>query len=176
LLVDCFWNDAGRVCGRFCGQESKGIRNLKPDVYKGIYRVCSLYFSKFQKPVMITSGWRSLRQTAEIMALLSVSQLKGMYCRHGCPDYIRSIVLKREVLGTVLSEDDVYSILQNRKEGYISRHLFGAAVDLSCEDMKLDELNLMLKQCGFSVFNEQALGVECLHASYSAEAPVIIRI
>jgi len=147
-----------------------------PEVYKGIYRVSCLYFAAFGKPVVITSGWRSLRKMAELMAPLSVSQLEGMYCQNGYPDYIRSIVSERGISNAVLSAAEIYRILQNRKEGYVSRHLFGAAVDLSCEEMELEDLSLILKQCGFSVFNERAFGIECVHASYLGLDPVIIRI
>lgn len=126
--------------------------------------------------VTITSGRRTLRRQAELMAAFSQEQLVGLYGRHGMPDYIQSIGDFREREGRDPTADEVNEILRNRQAGYISDHLYGAAVDIassSVEDVEL--LRRHLHAHGFRTIDERVHGIACIHASHTGVPRQIVR-
>ena len=155
--------------------DPENIAALLPEVRHAFFQVAEAYFRQTGEQVLVTSAKRSLRHCAELMAGFSREQLEGMYCRNGYPDYIRSIVAAQEKQDGLLTGDQVYSILQNRQSGYISWHLIGGAIDISAKLSNPDLLRGLLQEQGFSVFDEQSLGIACLHATYRGLEPEIIR-
>lgn len=153
----------------------EGIERLREPVLAALIRVAAAYQAETGEMLRVTSGWRSLRHTAELMAGFSQKQLEGMYCRSGYPDYIRQIVRGRRRAGGSLSVEAVYEILCRRQGGYISWHLQGGAVDISTAVSRPDLLRQLLQAQQFSVFDETFLGIACFHATYRGLSPVIIR-
>ncbi len=151
------------------------IAALLPEVRHAFFQVAEAYFRQTGEQLQVTSAKRSLRHCAELMAGFSRKQLEGMYCRNGYPDYIRSIVTAQKKQKSSLSADQVYQILQKRKAGYISWHLIGGAIDISTQLQNTDLLRKLLQEQGFSVLDEQSLGIACLHATYRGLEPEIIR-
>ena len=99
-----------------------------------------------------------------------------MYCRNGYPSYIRDIVQTRARLGRPLTDDEAYQILRNRSEGYISAHLYGAAIDISAEALRSKALLLsLLTMAGFRTLDETNLGICCIHATFGRIPAEIIR-
>ena len=155
--------------------DPENIAALLPEVRHAFFQVAEEYFRQTGEPLRVTSAKRSLRHCAELMAGFSREQLEGMYCRNGYPDYIRSIVAAQEKQGSPLTGDQVYRILQNRQGGYISWHLIGGAIDISAELSNPALLRKLLQEQGFSVFDEQSLGIACIHATFRGLKPEIIR-
>lgn len=155
--------------------DPENIAALRPEVRQAFFQVAEAYFLQTGELLRVTSARRSLRHCAELMAGCSREQLEGMYCRNGYPDYIRSIVNAQEKQGGPLTGDQVYRILQNRQSGYISWHLIGGAIDISADLSNPDLLRKLLQEQGFSVLDEQSLGIACLHATYRGLEPQIIR-
>jgi len=124
--------------------------------------------------VEVTSGRRTLRQQARLMVAMSEAQLTALYGRQAVPDYVRDIRDLRGTAGTV-SADQVYDILRNRGEGYISRHLFGAAVDLAVPEAGTTELVAALEQVGLAALDERDQGIHCLHVSLPGVPVRIVR-
>ncbi len=152
------------------------LAGLAPQVIADFCVVAEKYTSETGQRLTVTSARRTLRHCASLMAAMSIEQLEGMYCRNGYPDYIQSMKDAMQKLGRNLTTDEAYEILKNRGEGYISSHLFGAAVDIASEGLK-DEalLEKLLVSSNFSVLNETSLGVKCIHASHKNVQKQIIR-
>lgn len=155
--------------------DKENIASLRPEVRDALSIVAKEYLRQTGEKLLVTSGKRSLRHCAKLMAELSNQQLEGMYCRNGYPDYIRSIVQAREKQNAALTTDQVYQILQKRQGGYISWHLVGAAVDISSKLANPELLKKLLQEQGFSFFDEQSLGIACIHATYRGLKAEIIR-
>ena len=153
----------------------ENIAALLPEVRHAFFLVAEAYYREAGEKLCVTSAKRSLRHCAELMVGFTREQLEGMYCRNGYPDYIRSIVAAQEKQDGLLTGDQVYRILQNRQGGYISWHLIGGAIDISAELSNPDLLRNLLQEHGFSVLDEQSLGIACLHATYRGLEPEIIR-
>ena len=152
----------------------EAVESLQPEVLAAFEKVAGEYHAATGDMLTVTSGRRSLRKMAELMAKFSMEQLEGMYCRNGYPQYILAIKEAR-AFGDVDAEK-TYGILQNRTEGYISMHLSGGAVDIATEGMKEQEtLTSLLEKHGFTAFNETELGVGCIHASFKTAQKLIIR-
>ncbi|NLZ59720.1 MAG: hypothetical protein GX901_03560 [Lentisphaerae bacterium] len=164
-------------CGFFTYTcNAQGIAALLPEVRAAFSLAAQAYFCATAQRPRVNSAWRSLRHCAELMAGFSQEQLEAMYCRNGYPDYIRSIVEARQKNGGKLETEQVYKILQQRQEGYISWHLLGAAIDLAKEGLQKPELlRKILEQHNFSVFDEEDLGIACLHAAYKGLKAQILR-
>ena len=150
---------------------------LRPDVSAALAAAAEAYHGRTGQAITVTSARRTLRHCAELMAAFSREQLEAMYCRHGYPDYIRQLVAAADAKKATLSADEAYDILRQRRDGYISYHLFGAAVDIATEGL-LDArlLTAILTQSGFAVSDETHLGISCLHASFTqvpAPLPVV---
>lgn len=157
-----------------CKPES--ICALLPEVKAAFSLAAQDYFCATGQKPQVNSAWRSLRHCAELMAEFSQEQLEAMYCRNGRPDYIQSIAEARQKTGEKLSSEQVYRILQRRQQGYISWHLLGAAVDIAKTGLKDPELLCkLLQQHNFSVFDEEALGIACIHAAYKGLEPRVVR-
>jgi len=157
-----------------CSDEA--ISGLAPQVVADFCEVAKKYASQTGQRLTVTSAKRTLRHCASLMAAMSVAQLEGMYCRNGYPDYIRSMKGEMERLGRNLTVDEAYEILRNRGEGFISSHLFGAAVDIATEGLKdAALLERLLAEHNFTVLNETSLGVLCIHASHRNVQRQIIR-
>ena len=155
--------------------DPENIAALLPEVRHAFFQVAEAYFLQTGEQLRVTSARRSLRHSAELMAGFSRKQLEGMYCRNGYPDYIRSIVAARKKQNGPLTGEQVYRILQNRQGGYISWHLVGGAIDISAELSNPALLRKLLQEQGFSVLDEQNLGIACLHATYRGLEPEIVR-
>jgi hypothetical protein len=108
------------------------------------------------------------------MAAMSQEQLEGMYCRSSYPEYVRALVQRRAGTGT-LGPEDAYQILRTRRDGFVSRHLCGGAVDIDPNGLDLPLLGRILEEHGFAVLDERSLGVDCLHASYRAGQLEVVR-
>ena len=148
--------------------DTASVMALEPVALGDLCKVAEEYLRRTGERLTVTSARRTLRKTAAIMAGFSAEQLEMMYCRNGYPDYIRAMVAKLSEKGSLLTEDEVYEILRNRKEGYISSHLSGGAVDFWTEGLGDRELLMELLRCNnFTAFDETAAGVRCIHASHS---------
>lgn len=154
----------------------EAIAGLKPALMQALFRVAEEYSTATSTRLTVTSASRNLRKMASLMAGFSIAQLEGMYCRNGYPQYIRSIADERSRLGRLLTDDETYVILQNRTEGYISTHLFGAAVDIAVENLKnKDLLCSLLEANGFRTLDETSLGIQCIHATFKDIPKEIVR-
>ena len=154
----------------------EALAGLAPQVVADFSTAAERYTSETGQRLIVTSARRSLRHCASLMAAMSIEQLEGMYCRNGYPDYIRSMKDAMLNLGRKLTPDEAYEILRNRGEGYISAHLFGAALDVASEGLKDGALlERLLESCNFTVLNETSLGVNCIHASHKNVQRQIIR-
>jgi hypothetical protein len=147
---------------------------LHPRLLRALSRVAQQYRDRAGSPIVVTSGRRSLRRQAQLMADMSREQLEGMYCRNGYPSYVRDLVAARQKAGA-LTEDDAYRILRTRTEGYISSHLYGAAVDISSVGVDVALLKRLLQEQGFRTLDERNLGIQCIHATYRHIPAEIIR-
>jgi len=147
---------------------------LKPEMVAALERVASEYFRQCAKPLRITSGRRSLRRQAELMSGMNREQLVSLYGAKGIPDYIQALcqILDR---GDKLTPDNAYDVLTHRQEGYISRHLFGAAVDLDPAEMKSILLRHLLEEHGFTTLDEREFGLACVHAAWPGCPEEIVR-
>lgn len=150
---------------------------LRPEVSAALTIAAAAYHGRTGQAITVTSAGRTLRHCAELMAAFSREQLEALYCRRGYPDYIRQLVAAAETKKAPLCADEAYAILRQRRDGYISYHLFGAAVDIATEGL-LDRqlLTDILARAGFAVSDETHLGISCLHASFTqmpAPLPVV---
>ncbi len=108
------------------------------------------------------------------MAAMSDAQLKGLYGAGDPPDYVRRICELRGPDGAV-SAALVYDVLCERREGYVSRHLFGAAADLAIPECAVPELKEALRRQGLAVLDERDRGIDCLHVSLPGVPTRIVR-
>ena len=113
-------------------------------------------------PLIVTSARRTLRRQAELMAAMSDAELEAMYARNGRPSYIVELEAARP-----LDAEKAYRILRDRKEGYISRHLYGLAVDVATENvLDSNSLRTLLEARGCKVLDERDMGRACLHIAW----------
>ena len=136
---------------------------LEGTLVRRLTEVAQLYHAQTGAGLTITSGRRTLREQARLMAAMSPAQLEGMYCRKGYPDYVRRLIGAREGKG-MPSEEDAYRILRDRTEGYVSAHLCGAAVDIDTVNVDASLLRAILESHGFQALDERCLGIPCIHA------------
>lgn len=147
---------------------TENLAGLQPVVADALQAVAESYQAQTGQTFIVTSAWRSLRHCAELMAGFTQEQLEAMYCRRGYPDYIRQMVAAMQVKNAPLDTEETYQILCRRQEGYISYHLFGAAIDIATDGLRDRQLlSQLLVASGFSVSDETSLGIPCLHASYT---------
>ena len=157
-----------------CSKEA--IASLKPGVLEAFAECAKQYRTNTGQTLEITSAKRSLRHCAQLMNAFSKEQLEAMYCRNGYPSYIRDIVQARDKMGRQLTDEEAYQILCNRSEGYISAHLYGAAIDIASEGLADKALLLeFLEKAGFRTLDETNLGIRCIHATFRGIAAEIIR-
>lgn len=157
-----------------CTKEA--ITSLKPGVLEAFSECAKQYRTQTGQTLEITSARRSLKHCAQLMNAFSKEQLEAMYCRNGYPSYIRDIVQTRSKAGRPLTDEEAYQILCNRSEGYISAHLYGAAIDIASEGLA-DKALLMelLAKAGFRTLDETNMGIRCIHATFSGIAAEIIK-
>lgn len=155
--------------------ELANVARLHARLQEALQAVATAYWDATGEELVVTSAWRSLRHCAALMAGFNREQLEGMYCRNGYPDYIRDLLATRERQGGVLSEEDAYRILCQRREGYISRHLIGGAVDIARPERDLPFLLTLLAQHGFQALDEEVFGLSCIHASHRDVPTAIVR-
>lgn len=172
--VFCTLED-GMTPAAFFDCAPEGIARLQEPVRNSLAQVCRQYYGQTGETLRITSGWRSLRHCAELMAGFDRQQLEGMYCRNGYPSYVRKLLERREQLGRQLTGDEAYEVLANRTEGYISWHLQGGAADILAPVAQPDLLKKLLQECGFRVLDEQDMGISCYHATLTGLEPRIVR-
>ena len=155
-----------------CGVEA--ITGLQPPVLQALRLSAMEYSQATGQRLTVTSGRRTLRRMAELMASFSMEQLEGMYCRNGYPQYIQAI---REARASgPVDANETYRILKNRTEGYISMHLCGGAVDIATEGLDSQEtLCAILQKNGFSTLDENELGIGCIHASFRSAQKTIVK-
>ena len=116
-----------------------------------------------EAPWRVTSGLRSLQEQAWEMAAMSPEPLLKLYSKGGTPSYVQEMTA---VENQPLTPERAYEILLNRKEGYVSKHLYGNAVDLAAKDMKdLTLAKKLLEEQGLAVKDESAQGIPCMHVS-----------
>jgi hypothetical protein len=126
--------------------------------------------------VTITSGRRTLRHQAKLMANFTQDQLMGMYGRHGTPSYVQAIGEFRQGKGRSPDADEVYEILRTRESGYISSHLYGGAIDIASRSVQdIPALRAQLAKHGFRTLDERDQGIACLHATHLATPKQIVR-
>ncbi len=122
-------------------------------------------------PWVLTSGRRTLRQQAREMSAMTPGQLRGLYCSGGIPSYVEELIRAMP-----LTEESAYRVLQNRSEGYISRHLFGAAADFSPRSIQDPALfRAALEKQSLRVLDESRHGIPCFHVYDPGAAVEIIR-
>jgi hypothetical protein len=175
---------------RFAGEFRKGQKGLPVEdsscvvwacdpegladgVTMAVNRAAKGYHQETQLSITVVSGRRTLRHQAKLMAGMTRAQLEGMYCRNGYPSYITRIVSHMSEKGPP-SADGVYDILRTRKEGYISAHLSGAAVDIRSRGANVPVLKRVLSEHGFAVLDERSLGIACIHATWRAAPRLIV--
>ena len=157
-----------------CSREA--LTGLVPVVQRDLVKVARRYQTLTGSRFTVTSGRRTLRHTAALMAGFSQAQLEGMYCRHGYPSYIRQIVQARKAKKGKLSAEETYNILRRRTEGFISSHLSGGAVDIATRNLAQPELlKRLLRENNFTVLDETSMGVRCIHASHRQVPNRIVR-
>jgi hypothetical protein len=171
--VFCATPEGDSVCLYVC--QDSGINGLLPEVKDAVTAAVKEYYLATGEAPVITSGYRTLRHCAALMADFDQEQLEQLYCRHGYPSYIRDIVSARKAKGSALDAEEVYEILRQRQEGYISWHLAGGAVDFRLPQAYPDLLRDCLQRHGFSVLDETEAGVPCWHATKRGLTPQIIR-
>ena len=147
---------------------------LHPGLKEALQKAARRYHDALpaEPPWRVTSARRTLRRQAELMAACTPEQLLAMYASRGRPQYIDAIL----VAGQPISAEAVYAILQARAEGYISRHLFGAAADLGATGVARPELlKRLLAEEGATVLDERDCGIPCYHVSWPDAPAQIIR-
>jgi len=155
--------------------EWNGCRaGVDPALVQAVERAARVWSAEIGRPVEVASGVRTLRRQAELMAAMSDAQLHGLYSAGGVPDYVRRICELRSPDGTI-SAARVYDVLRQRHGGYVSRHLFGAAVDLAVPQIAVPELVDALLQQGLAVLDERDRGIHCLHVSLPGAPVRIVR-
>ncbi|MGN0867295.1 MAG: hypothetical protein ACI4SG_06435 [Oligosphaeraceae bacterium] len=132
------------------------LRRKLEAAYQSYARACP-----GEPPWRITSGRRTLRQQGEEMAAMTPEQLRQLYGRNGVPSYVEELIQAMP-----LTPEKAYRILARRKEGYISRHLFGAAVDVAADSVRQGEaMRQVLQDQGLVLLDERTQGIPCLHVS-----------
>jgi len=135
---------------------------VHPGLVQAIERAARTYRGRTGEPVTVVSGRRSLRRQAELMAAMSDEQLTSLYS--AAAEYVQRIIAERARTGR-LSAEQVYRILCTRSEGYISRHLWGAAVDLAIPEKAPEMLITCLRKEGLQVLDERNAGIHCFHVA-----------
>ena len=147
---------------------------LDPQLVAALEAAAEAYCAVAGGELRVTSGRRTLWRQAELMAAMTDQQLQALYASHGMPDYITAIITERGLRN--MMGEAVYGILCNRREGYISAHLFGAAVDLATAGIAdLDGLKKILAERGFSTLDERDAGIPCLHCRFRTTPTSIVR-
>ncbi len=156
-----------------CSREA--ITALPPVALRHFSIVATAYSRRTGQRLEVTSAHRTLRHTAALMADFTQEQLEGMYCRNGYPSYIRQLVQARATAGRMLTAEETYRILRERTEGYISSHLYGAALDVATDGLADRPLLIrLLEQHRFRTLDETSLGVRCVHATHTQVPTQII--
>ncbi|MFA4944338.1 MAG: hypothetical protein WC789_06515 [Lentisphaeria bacterium] len=149
-----------------CSQEG-----LAPELLAALAAAAAAFAAAGGPTLTVTSGRRTLRRQAELMAAMSEAQLRELYARAGgTPDYLAAI-LARRAAGAPCAAEAVETILQNRREGFVSAHLCGAAVDLALTpdlQPRRGELRALLEAHGFATLDETEAGIPCLHCRLRA--------
>jgi len=148
--------------------------DLKTELIEQLEKVAAAYAAATGEPLRVLSGRRTLQRQAELMAGMNDTQLLGLYARQGTPDYI-TCILKLRAGGLAPTAAQLLDILRQRKEGFVSSHLFGAAVDLAPDCADLGLLKSLLRGHGFGILDERDQGLNCLHARCLACPDEIIR-
>lgn len=150
---------------------------LVPELVAALERAVGAYeVATGLATVTVTSGRRTLRRQAELMAAMPPAQLDALYGRHGEPSYLPPLKELWRTAGGSPDPAAVYDILATRRDGYISSHLYGAAVDLAVEGLADAAcLTRLLEAEGFTVLDERDAGIPCLHATFRACPPEIVR-
>ncbi len=147
---------------------------LDPRIPPALEAAAAAYGSATGETLRVTSGLRTLRRQAELMAAMTDAQLRALYARNGTPDYVQNLEEARRRRGT-LDAETAYGILKSRKEGYISAHLSGAAADLATDGVSnLPLLRKFLDAGGFDTLDERDDGIPCLHCRFRAAAVRIV--
>jgi len=168
LGSEAFMNDPNLVWK--CSAEG-----LHEGLLTALRDVAAEYAAETGQPLVINSGARTLRRQAELMSAMSRGQIEGMYCRQGYPSYVQRILNARQLNHGTLDAETTYTILRNRDDGFISSHLFGAAVDVSPTGSNVALLRKLLTRHGFTTLDERQLGINCLHATYRRAPRAIVR-
>ena len=149
---------------------------LAPELVAALERAAAAYAAAGHGAVTVTSGRRTLRRQAELMAAMTPAQLDTLYGRHGEPEYLPPLKALWAAIGGPPDPAAVYDVLAGRREGYISSHLYGAAVDLAVEGLANAAcLTRLLEAEGFTVLDERDAGIPCLHATFRPCPPEIVR-
>ena len=152
------------------------LQSLADGLLNAFTDVSARYTRETGQRLVVTSAKRSLRHTAELMAAFTPTQLESLYCRNGYPSYIREMVASIHAKGQPLTGEEAYAILSQRTEGYVSAHLYGAAIDIRASELQ-DPILLrnLLEEAGFRTLDETECGISCIHATYKAVPIQIVR-
>lgn len=146
-----------------CGAEA--FEALHPALQKALRTAAEDYTAAVPEdlPLVITSAMRTLRRQAELMAEMTPEQLRAMYCSGGTPSYIEQICNAYPA-----DADTVHRILEQRTEGYISKHLYGLAADIATEGLSRPQLlrEKLLANGAAAVLDERDMGIQCFHVSW----------
>jgi hypothetical protein len=147
-----------------CADEA--LDTLAPGVLETFAKAAKLYADTTGQRLVVTSARRTLRRTAELMAAFTPSQLEALYCRNGYPSYVRELIAARNAAGRPLTGEEAYAILSRRSEGYVSAHLYGAAIDVRSDALAdKNALRTILERAGFRTLDETECGIPCIHAT-----------
>jgi hypothetical protein len=151
-------------------------RGLAPTLVRALEAAAAELCAAGHPPLRVASGRRTLRRQAELMAAMTPAQLRGLYARNGTPDYVERLLAFPARHGRAPSAADAYAILRTRREGFISAHLCGAAVDLEPPAAPAAEaVRACLERHGFELLDERSVGIACLHARLRALPCRIVR-
>ncbi len=105
------------------------------------------------------------------MAAMTPEQLRGLYCSGGVPSYVEELIQNMP-----LTPEKALHILANRTEGYISKHLFGAALDLAPSSIQDHQLfQNIIAQLGLRLLDERQNGIQCFHIADNSIPITIVR-
>lgn len=147
---------------------------LDPRLVIALTQAAVDYWRLTGRRLRVTSGLRALARQAELMADMTSDQLRLLYARHGMPTYLPPILtlppgpLSRRAPA-------VLAILQQRRDGYVSAHLYGGAADLDAEDVNTETLRPLLEARGCRLLDETMAGIPCLHVTLVACNPRLVR-
>ncbi len=148
---------------------------LIPELAARIEAAAREFAAAYGASIEVASGRRTLRRQARLMAAMTDAQLLALYGAGAAPDYVRAICALPKAGDGGRDPEAVYRVLQRRRQGFVSRHLFGGAADIAVPEQAPEALAATLRRHGLNVLDERSTGIACFHVSLPGIEPVIVR-